>query len=179
MYGSNFGSKFGKFMGQFSFSQRHIPTKKILSPHPPPPPPPPPWDSDSSFTILRLRPFFIFTYSGSNDFDFSWFWHIYRDKENVKRNDHDDVTYFSRTIKKNTLMSLVMLLFVGLLLGIFILLLYYFQKIYFLLKKIYKRHNLIEWEENKPHSMTTQIEDDTTPISPKHLRQFCQKKRGQ
>ena len=31
MYGSNFGSKFGKCMGQFSFSSRHIPTKKNLS----------------------------------------------------------------------------------------------------------------------------------------------------
>ena len=30
MYGSNFGSKFGKCMGQFSFSQRHIPTKNNL-----------------------------------------------------------------------------------------------------------------------------------------------------
>ena len=32
MYGSNFGSKFGKCMGQFSFSPRHIPTKKNLEP---------------------------------------------------------------------------------------------------------------------------------------------------
>ena len=29
--GPIFGSKFGKCMGQFSFSQRHIPTKKHLS----------------------------------------------------------------------------------------------------------------------------------------------------
>ena len=31
MYGSNFLSKFGKCMGQFSFSPWHIPTKKIVS----------------------------------------------------------------------------------------------------------------------------------------------------